>query len=249
MHKTTLIASLLLLSISVCAQKLAVKKVELAGEKIIVHYDLDDSNPNNEYQINLFASTNNYGTPMAKVTGDVGNEITHGLNKKIIWNIKEELGPYKGKLAVEVRGRVFVPVAKLTGLSTRSKFKRGKTHTIAWKPGSTNPIHIELMKGGQRVSGELNQPNNGSFSMFIPEHASIGSDYTIRITDARNSEDVVNSQPFAVSRKIPLLLKVVPVAAVGGLIVVLAGGSGGGGGGGGGSTTIPNPPGTPDGDN
>jgi hypothetical protein len=245
MQKSTLIVSLLLLGASVSAQKVDIKKIEVAGEKIIVHYDLDDSNPNNEYQINLFASTNNYGTPLAKVSGDVGNEITHGLNKKITWNIKEELGPYKGKLSLEVRGRVHIPVAKLTNVTTQSKFKRGKTHTISWKAGNTNPVHIELMKGGQRITGELNQPNNGTFNLFIPDHAAIGKDYTIRITDARNSEEVVNSQPFGVSRKIPLLLKALPVVAVGGLVVALAGG-GGGGGGTNGPSAIPDPPSIPE---
>jgi hypothetical protein len=233
------------LGFAVSAQKIAVKKVELAGDKIIVHYDLDDSNPNNEYQINLFSSTNNFGTPLARITGDAGNEITPGLNKKITWNVKDELGPYKGKLALEVRGRVFIPVAKLSNVTTRSKFKRGKSHSITWKAGNTNPIHIELLKGGQRISGELNQPNNGTFTLYFPEHAAIGKDYTIRITDARNSDDVVNSQPFAVTRKVPLLLKVIPVMAVGGILAVVVGGGGGGGGGTGGTSTIPDPPAIP----
>ena len=37
--------------LAVSAQTITIKKVELAGEKIIVHYDLDDSNPNNEYKL------------------------------------------------------------------------------------------------------------------------------------------------------------------------------------------------------
>ena len=76
------------------AQKIAVKKIEMAGEKIIVHYDLDDGNPNNEYQISLYSSRNAFNAPLAKVSGDVGAEVKLGLNKKIIWNAKEELGPY-----------------------------------------------------------------------------------------------------------------------------------------------------------
>jgi hypothetical protein len=55
--KVQLLCIILLLS-AVCAfaQKVTVKRVELAGEKIIVHYDLEDSNPNNEYQILLYSS-------------------------------------------------------------------------------------------------------------------------------------------------------------------------------------------------
>ena len=203
---------------------MAVKKVELAGEKIIVHYDLEDSNPNNEYQISLYSSQNNFATALAKVSGDVGAEVKAGYGKKITWNAKEELGPFKGKLSLEVRGKVFVPVAKFNNVTVGKHFKRGKSHTITWKAGNTNAIHIELMKGGQRVSGELNQPNNGSFALYIPPHAAIGKDYTLKITDSKNSEDVVTSVPFGVTRKVPLLLKVVPILAVGGVAAALLGG-------------------------
>ena len=40
-------------SLSASAQKATIKKIELSGEKIIVYYDLEDDNPNNEYQMNL----------------------------------------------------------------------------------------------------------------------------------------------------------------------------------------------------
>jgi hypothetical protein len=224
LRKTLTMVILLFFFAATYAQKIAVKKIEMAGDKIIVHYDLDDGNPNNEYQISLYSSRNAFNAPLAKVSGDVGSEVKLGLNKKIIWNVKDELGPFKGKLSLEVRGKVYAPVARLNNISTKSKFKRGKSHAITWKAGNNNAIHIELLKGGQRVAGELNQPNNGNFSLFIPQHASVGKDYSLRITDSRNGEDVVTSQPFAVTRKVPMLLKVVPILAVGGVLAVLASG-------------------------
>src|SRR5687767_5727712 len=107
MRRTTLVVLFLLSGIIVYAQKMAVKKVEVAGDKIIVHYDLEDSNPNNEYQVNLYSSQNNFATALAKVTGDVGIEVKAGSGKKIVWSAKEEIGPYKGKISLEVRGKVF----------------------------------------------------------------------------------------------------------------------------------------------
>jgi hypothetical protein len=216
-------------------QKIAVKKIEMAGDKIIVHYDLDDGNPNNEYQISLYSSRNSFNAPLAKVSGDVGADVKIGLDKKITWSIREEIGAYKGKLSLEVRGKVYVPIARLNNISTKSKFKRGKSHTITWKAGNSNAIHIELLKGGQRVAGELNQPNSGTFSLFVPQHAAVGKDYTLRITDSRNAENVVTSQPFLVTRKVPMLLKVVPVLALGAAVAVLGSGGGGGDDDGGGS--------------
>jgi hypothetical protein len=224
MRQKLLLVSVLTVSTIAHAQRAAIKKVELAGEKIIVYYDLEDSNPANEYQIQLYASQSNFATALTKVKGDVGNEIKPGSDKKIEWNVRDEIGPYKGRLALEIRGRMFMAVARINSISEGDKFKRGKSHLVNWRPGNTNPVNIELLKAGQPVSTEINQPNSGAFNLFIPEHNKVGKDYTIRITDTKNPSDFVVSQPFAVTRKIPLLLKVLPVAAIGGAVYLLGGG-------------------------
>jgi len=223
MSKSVALVCYVLIGVAAYGQKVTVTKVEIAGEKIIVHYDLDDTSPEREYQISLYSSQNNFSTALAKVAGDVGPEIRPGINRKIVWSAREELGAYKGKLSLEVRGKVVAAVAKFSEASVGKKFKRGKSHTIHWKPGNQNAIHFELMKGGQRVLGELNQPNNGAFNLYIPPHAGIGKDYTIRITDAKNSENVINSAPFRVTRKVPLLLKAVGLLGFGGAIAALLG--------------------------
>jgi hypothetical protein len=231
--RISLLVTLLFIATFALGQKVAIKRIELAGEKIIVHYDLEDSNPNNEYQINLYSSQSNFGTALSKVSGDVGNEVKPGVDKKIIWNVREELGPYKGKLSLEIRGRMYVPIAKFTNITTATKMKRGKNHVITWKPGNNNLINIELLNGGLNVATQNNLQNNGTYTLFIPKSASKGKDYVVRITDTKNPQDVSTSAPFAVTAKIPLLLKALPILAVGGAVAALAkGGSGGGDGGG-----------------
>ena len=221
-------ALMVFISVVGICQTITIKKIELAGEKVIVHYDLEDSNPNNEYQLNLYSSKDNYATALTKVTGDVGGEIKPGTAKKIVWNLLEELGGYKGRLSLEIRGKVYVPFAKIQSFDVTKSYKRGKNLNLNWKAGSTNPVHIELFKGSQRIQGELNHPNNGSYLMSIPGSVKPGKDYRIKITDAKNSEEAVYTGYFKVAPKMPLLLKVLPVLAVGGAVAFLAGGSKGG---------------------
>ena len=96
------------------SQKINIKWVEIASDKIIVHYDLEDTNPNHEYIISLFSSKDNFSAPLTKVTGDAGNEIKPGNDKSITWDIKRELGNYKGDLELGLRGKFYVPFLKLT---------------------------------------------------------------------------------------------------------------------------------------
>jgi hypothetical protein len=219
----TLIA--IALSYGAIAQTVNIKKVELMGDKVLVYFDLDDSNTSHEFSLNLYASRDNFTVPLAKVKGDVGQEIKPGPNKKIEWRIIEEYGGYKGKLALEIRGKVYVPFVKLQNFNTEQSYKRGKSYNLNLKAGSTNPIHVELYKGSQRISGEMNHPNNGSYTLSIPSNAKPGSDYRLKITDSKSNEDVVYSPLFKVKPKIPTMVKLlVPVAVIGGAAVALGGG-------------------------
>ena len=142
-------------SFGVSAQTVNIKKVELSGEKVIIYFDLEDSNSSHEFSLNVFASRDNFTAPLGKVKGDIGQEIKPGANKKIEWSIIEEYGGYKGNIALEIRGKVYVPFVKLQNFGDKKSFKRGKTYDLALKAGGTNPIHVELYKGSQRSSGIL----------------------------------------------------------------------------------------------
>jgi hypothetical protein len=233
------------LSFSAIAQTVNIKKVELAGDKVLVYFDLDDSNSSHEFALDLYASRDNFTVPLSKVKGDVGQEVKPGVNKKIEWSIVEEYGGYKGKLALEIRGRVYLPFVKLQSFGTEQSYKRGKSYNLLLKAGSTNPIHVELYKGSQRVSGEMNHPNNGSYLLTIPSNAKPGSDYRLKITDSRSNTDVVYSPLFKVKPKISTVVKLlIPIAVIGGAAAAFGGGgkkdTGGGSGNNGGP--IPTPP-------
>ena len=221
---------------TVQSQNVVIKNIELAGEKIIVTYDLEDSNPINEYKLDLYASKDNYATPLSKVAGDVGLEVKPGKNKKIEWTVREEMGNYKGRISLEIRGKVYIPFVKLLNFNPNASYKKGKSYNLSLKAGNTNPIHVELYKGSQRVSGEMNHPNNGAYTLTIPSSSKPGKDYRIKITDSKSSEDLIYSPFFQVKPKVPFLVKVaVPVVVVGGALAALGGGSGG-------DSDIPLPP-------
>lgn len=211
----------------VFSQTVNIQKVELAGEAIIVHYDLEDSNPTNEYTLDLFASKDNYSVALKRVKGDIGQEIKPGKGKKVEWRLRDEYGGFKGKLAFELRGKVFTPIVKIQEFNAEKKYRRGKSYPLKWRPGNSNPINIELYKGSQRLNGEVNHPNSGSSVFTLPSDAEKGDDYKLKITDTKNPEAVVYTTPFRVIPKTPLLIKIiVPLAVVGGVVMGLGGGGG-----------------------
>lgn len=210
------------------AQKITINKVDIEGEKVIVHYDLEDANTNHEYLLHLYSSNDNFSQPLQNVSGDIGSEVKPGASKRVEWNIGQEYGRFKGRIALEVKGRVYTPFVKFQSFSTKKAYKRGKTYNITWKAGGSNPIHLELYQGNLRLDGAMNHPNNGIYTLIIPPKSKPGSNYRLKISDAKNSDEVIFTPYFKVAPKIPMLVKViVPLAVVGGIVAAL--GSGGGG--------------------
>ncbi|MEQ9415835.1 MAG: hypothetical protein RIF39_18500 [Cyclobacteriaceae bacterium] len=203
-------------------QNVEIKDVELAGEDIIVHYDLQDSNPTNEYSLELYASKDNFSSPLRQVKGDIGEEIIPGVDRKVTWRVRDEFGGYSGKISFEIRGKVFTPIVKFQEFKVDKKYKRGKSYPLKWRPGNSNPVNIELFKGTQRISGEVNHPNSGSSLLSIPADAVKGDDYRVKVTDTKNPSGIVYTRNFRVVPKLPLLVKVIaPLAIVGGVVFVL----------------------------
>jgi hypothetical protein len=220
MRKCTFAFLFALLGLSASAQKLSIQKMEFVNDVLVVSYNIEDSNPNNEYLVTLFSSKDNFTGALVKVKGDIGQEVRPG-QRKVEWNVRDEYGNFKGPLAVELRASVFVPFARLKTFEATRRYKRGKAYPLEWRPGNTNPIHIELFKGTQRLQGELNHPNSGTYSINFPTALKPGRDYRIKFTDSKHAEDFLYTNNFKVVRKFPLLLKALPVA-IGGFFLIRA---------------------------
>jgi hypothetical protein len=130
-------------------------------------------------------------------------------------------------LALEIRGRVYVPFVKLQTFAVAGSYKRGKAHDLIWQPGNSDPINIELFKGSDRMQGSMSQPNNGAYVLNIPSTTKTGSDYRLKITSTKSSDEVIYTPYFKIKPKVPALLKFgLPLVVVGGAAAALGGGGG-----------------------
>jgi hypothetical protein len=213
--KKILFPMALLISCSVMGQKFTIKRLEVAGDKINLYYDLVDTIASRTYTITLLSSHDNFISPVQHASGDLGLEVKPGNNKKIIWNVKEELGPdFEGKVGLEVRGRLYIPFVRLDGLN--KSFMRLRPTGIVWTGGTQqNILNFDLYRGEDRVTSFPNIANVGHYIITLPAMVKPGKGYKFKITDSRNKDQIVYSAPFAVKRKIPLLLKAAPLFLAG----------------------------------
>jgi Ser-Thr-rich glycosyl-phosphatidyl-inositol-anchored membrane family len=213
------------MSLSSSGQNLDIDFIEFVGRNVVVHYTLDDgANSSRQFLVQLYASQDNFSTPLTRVTGDFGSEVSSGVDKKIVWDITKELGAFKGNISLELRGRVYVPFVKIKDLYEGQVFKRGKNYPVNWTSGNlSGQVNIELFnEDGERIWGENNVANVGKFDWYIQGNIKKGHDYKLKFTNARDRNDVAYSLPFTIKPKIPLAVKaagVVAVAAAVGIVV------------------------------
>jgi hypothetical protein len=216
--KITSIAFLFVLTASTAfAQEFVLKDLEVAGDKLIIHYDLIDSMKDRFYTVSVFSSTDNFVNPIQKLQGDVGLEVPPGKNRKITWAAKEELGAaFNGKVSLEIRGRVFIPFVRFTGFSDYKTLKRTKPYVITWTGGTRqNILNFELYHGKEKLWVLPGVANTGNTKIVIPRSVKPGDDYFFRISDSKNKDEIVNTGTFSLRRKVPLLVKAASLAAIG----------------------------------
>lgn len=211
---TLVLASLALPSLG---QSVEIDFIEFQGNNIVVHYNLDDgANSNRQFLVQLYSSQDNFTTPLTRVSGDFGTEVSAGFGKKIVWDVTQELGSFKGDIALEVRGRVYVPFVKIKEITEGQVFKKGRNYPLNWTSGNlSGTVNIELFNAdGERLWGENNVANVGKFDWFIPGNIKKGNDYRLKFTNTRDRNDIVYSPSFVIRPKVPLLVKVAAATLV-----------------------------------
>jgi len=214
-HK--MIILMLLSSVVGYGQQLEVKRIELSGADVIFHYTLSDSVAGRSFTINLYTSRDNYINPLERLSGDFGLQVKAGNDRKVIWHAQQELGnSFDGKVAVEIRARVYVPFIMFDGFN---KIKKGKPTDLTWRGGSRqHMLNFELYnKKGERVT-VLNANTNAAANhttVTLPGDVKAGKGYKFRIVDSKNKDLAVESTPFTIKRKVPFLLIALPIVAGG----------------------------------
>lgn len=203
-----IIAFIGLWPLSILGQSININAVEVKSGAIVVHYVLEDTNPQDEFQVSLFSSKDDFAAPLTKVSGDIGSDVLAGPDKKITWSIGDELGNFSGELSFEIRARIYIPFVKLTNFDTQRKYKRGKNYPLTWTSGNMGgQVDIELYHGKDRISGDRNIPNTGKYDWAILPSVKSGDGYTLRFTNTKNREDFVVTKPFSIVARTPFIIK------------------------------------------
>jgi hypothetical protein len=200
-------------SLPAFSQKFKNVEIRLEGSLVQVNYELDGFEYGQLYEVHAYASHNDFAVPLQFVKGDVGQKVKGDGNiKKISWDSRSELGIFKSKIAIELRGKPYTPFLKLTTPLANASFKKGKTYLLEWTGGeNVAQLDFQLMKSDQVSAVVKNVPNKQVLNWTVPKNVKPGKEYVLKISSSSNNLDYITSDPFRIKKKIPVVIYAVPV--------------------------------------
>ena len=213
------------------AQTITIKNIALEDGNVVVKYDLLDSIHGRFYTVRLYSSQDDFLNPLKELSGDYGMETSPGSNKQLVWHARNELGSsFDDDVALELRARIYIPFINVDDFNDIRTLTRSRKHSITWSGGRpSNILNFNLYRGDEKITTFSNIANVGHHDLELPPHIKPGKGYYFLISDIKNKDEVVRTSEFKIKRKVPLLLKIVPVVGIASAATVISPSNSGGG--------------------
>lgn len=192
-----------------------VMQVDGGEIKYLISYDIQSTFDNIplKVKVKLTAEINGVSTSfyLKEVSGDVGDLIYPGINKKIIWDYHKELIHFNGNINLVVESTPVVMVS--------NKLKRGKEVIInlfGFKENKKYPVKL-FQRGSEVVQLAEGTLKDEALTVLIPRKSKIKRKYQLAIQDTDIS---YFSNSFKIRRKFPLGLIIVPAVGVSAYLII-----------------------------
>jgi hypothetical protein len=192
-----------------------VMQVDGGEIKYLISYDIQSAFDNipSKVKVKLTAEINGLSTSfyLKEVSGDVGDLIYPGTNKKITWDYHKELIHFSGNINLAVESTPVVMVS--------NKLKRGNEVIInlsGFKENEKYPVKL-FQRGNEVVQLAEGTLKDGVLTVLIPRKSKIKRKYQLAIQDTDIS---YFSNSFKIRRKFSLGWIIVPAVGVSAYLVI-----------------------------
>ncbi|WNJ19202.1 GPI anchored serine-threonine rich family protein [Pontibacter sp. G13] len=204
------------------AQHVQIEEIEKManGDSLRITYELISPLGDLGYEVTLFARLDTGLKQLTSLTGEFGEEIGPGVHE-VVWNAKQELGRYRGKIALEVRA---LPNFYFITPESGQLFMQGKAYTISWygKNSDKDALTMTLYRDDEPIDTIATVDASNSYTWRVPRGLDSGEGYRIRVsgTDLSNVDAYTSS--FSIQNK-KYLKYIIPgaVVATGGVIWII----------------------------
>jgi len=226
MKKPAIICAFLCASIFGYSQKIEHVDVRLDGEDLIITFDLRPKDFVSErYSVDVFSSRDGYTTPLVLTSGE-SKDVRPGNRLQYIINAADNFTGFRGDLDFKIDAKLtFSPITVTEPLSGR-KFKKGSMIQISWRGGlDKDTYELDLYKDDINVSSIESGISTRNYLWVMPKNTKAGS-YKLKVAAGNDPDNAAISTEFIIKKKLPLVVKLLPLFAIGAGVYVLTTGGG-----------------------
>jgi hypothetical protein len=178
-------------------------------QSILIRYDLLAEVNNETFNIIPYVVFPDSTTRIFHVTGDVGDGITPGTNKKIEWDFNTEIDFFVGSVSFLITPKYVFPISY-----EYSKMKRGKIYNHELPEDFSRSYKLFLYN--YKKDTEIDLPFHfyeDRLEITYPRSINTGK-YQLLLKSTSKKESIY-TRPIKIKRKVPFFTYVFPVIAVG----------------------------------
>ncbi|MFC2124114.1 hypothetical protein ACFLU5_04815 [Bacteroidota bacterium] len=185
---------------------------ESKPEHLIIKYLLVSETDNESFFIEIHANYPDSTVLLKEVSGDVGSNITSGMNT-IDWDYEKEILHFEGNIQFTFKIEYMIQLLNENGI------RRGKSNQLKlYESIDTDTLNFYLYHPNIETNLELTYTQSGdTVDFLIPKKVKKKSGYQLLIDRVGEDNDMYSKQ-FTIKRKIAHFLKVLPVLLAGAYI-------------------------------
>lgn len=121
-----------LMPVSWCgAQHIVNVTSQAVGNKIVIHYDIDSYRDDQQFEVALYTSRDQFSKALHHVSGNgIGGAVSGGKSRVIIWDVLQDVPQLNEQLSFEVRA-IIKPRVQSEAVVTRGERVTGKDDAYA----------------------------------------------------------------------------------------------------------------------
>lgn len=191
---------------------------------ITITYDLQTNDKYILYEVKISVVSSSGSRVLKNVTGDVGENISGGKNKRIIWRFFEEMNTlaFDGQFKIDAEITYSPPIFQGAYALTKSiSLKKGQSTSIKWDGGDrSEEITLKIFRDGREHSTLADGILNKKSQDWRIKGLRPGN-YLLQLSGSKTPQRKVFSTNIKIKRKIPQFLKFLVLAGAAGAVYVI----------------------------
>lgn len=230
----------LVTSVGSWAQRIENASVQQVDHDFLIVFDLIPKNSIQERYEVILTADDGVIVQTLQLTDGTLQDVRPGNGLQFRISGRDSFKDFRGEVSFGIEAKMIYSPIRFITPDNNARFDKGKEVHVTWEGGIDGDEYaVELYQDYSKLSILATDIQDSTFSWNIPKDTKPGRKYKLRVVSNNHLNQSAITPEFTIKQKIPIVIKLVPLLAIGGWVYMINKNDNGGNG-------FPNPPVLPD---